>query len=217
MSLTLTVCRRLSQGSSTFGKLRIFSPSRSSAGGSLSHIPVGLKGLSSDTGGFRIKRELPAELKSRLGQLVYSGPQNTTVLLVKSFSLSTSLVAVCLQPIIWSKYLAEVDSAAALLYIITTMTLSAVMLGTPFLLHILTKRYVKELYYDAEKDQWTAVVYNIFVRETTVQFRSNQIQTAVGAFATVVADGRPLLIAPQLIQNVDIKTKLLGYDKDIEI
>ncbi len=87
-------------------------------------------------------RKKPAE--ELYGSLIYTGPINKALLLVKSLCVSTSIFGLALQSGIFMQLLPETKSAG-LIGVAELLILPVIM--SPFLLHFVAKRYVLELYF----------------------------------------------------------------------
>ena len=148
------------------------------------------------------------------GDLVYIGTLVDKVRLVKTFSLSTSIMGVIVQPLIFSQN-AELPLA---LKLVLGGTLSFFIFLTPLLLHIITKRYITSMYYNQDTAQFTVETLSIFVTPKTTVFRPTQVTVPdiPGMFTTFKVDGKPLFLDPTLFLDRDVYIRLMGYDKPID-
>jgi hypothetical protein len=94
---------------------------------------------------------------------IYDGILKTQLQRVKMFSMMTSLMGITMQQAIISAPDTHVAATVAMLGMVGFFTYA-----TPFMIHQLAKRYVTEMIYDPEKDMYTAVRYNFFLRRNEV-------------------------------------------------
>lgn len=148
------------------------------------------------------------------GQLVYVGTLSNMVKLVKGFSVSTSLIGLCVQPYLF----ANSGNYPLFVKIALGGTLSFFIFLTPLMLHFVTKRYVTKLYYNNDTGIFTGTTLTFFVHEKDTQFRQSDvtIPEIPGFFTTVKVNGKPLFVDPTLFLNREGYIKLMGYDKPID-
>lgn len=86
---------------------------------------------------------------------------------------------------------------------------------TPVTLHYVTKGYVVRLYYNKEKDLYTAITYNIFLREKKTEFTPEDVEVPgiSKMFTTFYAKKKSMLINPMLFPIASDYQHLMGYDK----
>lgn len=98
--------------------------------------------------------------------IVYNGPLKGQIRALKFFSLSTSVMGLIAQPIIY-QYTANSSVAAsiALFGLVGFYTFV-----TPMLIHTLAKKYVIQLLYSPTSDKYTAVTFNFVCRRKEVRF-----------------------------------------------
>lgn len=96
--------------------------------------------------------------------VIYEGALSAQLKRLKLFSMSTSSMGLLMQPMLISK-ISEVGKApiAAALTTICFFTY-----GTPFLIHLLSKRYITEIIYTPATDKYTAITYSFFLRRKEV-------------------------------------------------
>jgi hypothetical protein len=70
-----------------------------------------------------------------------------------------------IQPVVYSKAV-ENDNIGVVLGIFACIGFFA--LTTPLLIHMITKKYVTHLYYDAKEDMYIANTYSLFARKKEV-------------------------------------------------
>lgn len=158
----------------------------------------------------------PAGAGTSSTNLVYIGNLTQTMKRVKYFSLSTSAIGIVAQAFVVNSALQATGGFSFKLafaaFIGTTIIL------TPFLLNFLTKRYVTELYFDAEKKLFTAATLN-FVnqrRYTTFAASDVSIPTVDWPFTTFVVGKKPFLLDPSQFSESAAYEHLMGYDKPLE-
>lgn len=101
-------------------------------------------------------------------ELVYCGELTSRMKAVKFFSLSTTVMGIILQPILFE----EVMKASG-----TAMTVAACLFVgfftfvTPLLLHFITKKYITEIYYNSTTKEYTAITISILLQK--IQVRKN--------------------------------------------
>lgn len=79
---------------------------------------------------------IPKKEKESYGTLVYSGPVNKRVRFIKNFSVSTSVLAILLQPYFLNEYLLGVDAhSTSLAAYLALVGATGLMFITPIMLH----------------------------------------------------------------------------------
>lgn len=91
---------------------------------------------------------------------IYYGPLTPQIKAVKIFSLSSSAAGLVAQPIILREA-STIGSTSLLIAICSVVGFFTFV--TPLLLHIITKKYVTEVYYNPETKSYTAVTLNFFL------------------------------------------------------
>lgn len=118
---------------------------------------------------------IPVVKDEDLGKLVYKGNANKTVRIIKLFSITTSIMGVCLQPMLFKEM-----GDSALAFKVAAMTATAFFVfGTPLLLHFLSKRYVLQMYFNENTRIFTAERYNIFAQPKKFSFTAEQISDSI--------------------------------------
>lgn len=135
------------------------------------------------------------------------------VLGVKVFSYSTSGASLLLMPhILLNSTLAGQSLAlqAAFCGVVGFFTFL-----TPAILHFFTKGYVLRLYHDPGTDVYTAITYNVFLREKRNVFhqRNVHIPEVSKIFTTFYVNQMGLLVNPDLFLLPQDYNHLMGYDK----
>lgn len=151
-----------------------------------------------------------------LGQLIYTGPKNREVYLVKYFSLSTSALGVLLQPYI----LSQMANNGPLVKTSVIAVTGFFVVGTPFLLHFLCKRYAMKMYYNKFTSTFTVVKLNFFARPRYFTFTPDDIsETIVDPLANFNAKGQGFLLDTDIIRehHPDAYIVMKKYDKPIDL
>ncbi len=167
---------------------------------------------------------------------VYKGILSAQIKLVKGFSLTTSLIGLACQPVIY--YKAQTAQSLGLV-VATGAFISFFTFATPFLIHFVSKKYVTALYYNSQDDSYTAVTYGILlrpkkVRPNSLSFRENinypfcsfqikfrlrdvQVPDIPGMFTTFKAGNVPLFVDGQQFYQPQHFGKIMGYDKPLNL
>ncbi|VVD04558.1 unnamed protein product [Leptidea sinapis] len=89
---------------------------------------------------------------------------------------------------------------------------------TPILLHIITKKYVTEVHYDAATSTYTATTFNFFLVRKKISFKPDDVEVPdiPGMFTTMFAKGKPLFIEARHFDDPLHYAKIMGYDKPID-
>lgn len=102
-------------------------------------------------------------------EIVYTGFLTKNIRSIKLFSLTTSLVGLCVQPMVYTKAITEGSSTAWTLPAFAIVGLFA--LATPPLLHMVTKKYVIDIVHDPKTDKYTATYFNLFAMKRKVKMQ----------------------------------------------
>lgn len=144
---------------------------------------------------------------------MYVGPLSFLVKGVKAFSVSTSILALGLQPYLLLH--TQGHATGTLLALGTVM--GFFIFCTPLLIHFITKKYVTDIYYKAETGVFTATTYNFFVQRKRLTFTPEDVSVPVvpGMFTTIHVKGRPLFLEQSLFRSKQAYIKMMGYDKPL--
>lgn len=147
------------------------------------------------------------------GELIYTGSLGKTVLGVKFFSYSSSMFSLCVMPYILLKTGIGTNSLA--LQVIFCSFVGVFTFLTPILLHTLTKGYVVRLYHNANTDTYTAITYNVLLKEKMTVFHQREVKVPEihRMFTTFFAGKTGLLVSPDLFPIPHDYNHLMGYDK----
>ncbi|XP_043583992.1 transmembrane protein 70 homolog, mitochondrial [Bombus pyrosoma] len=150
-------------------------------------------------------------------EMIYNGTLTNKVRNIKMISLLSSAVSLISQPIIYMKILEEdnlvgVGTLFALLNVIT--------ISSPLLIHLLTRRYVIEMYHYPNEEKYTAKLYSFFCKEREITFSPNDViepKTQItGAFTTCVVGGKPLLLDENNFIDPKHYKIIMNYNKPID-
>jgi hypothetical protein len=109
-----------------------------------------------------------ADSKNNYGTEIYDGPLSLRIRAVKLFSFSSSFMGLACQPFLYEKIIEEGHNIGVIIF--SGVIIQFFTFVTPFLFHYIGKRYVRKIYYNEEKDEYTALTYNFFARDKLVRF-----------------------------------------------
>lgn len=95
---------------------------------------------------------------------IYYGTLTRQVRALKLFSLLTSTGGLMAQPFLYSKAVESGNTGA----VFGIFAFGFLAITTPLLIHLITKKYVTHLYYNAKEDKYIANTYNLFVQTKEV-------------------------------------------------
>ncbi|XP_033755393.1 transmembrane protein 70 homolog, mitochondrial-like [Pecten maximus] len=148
------------------------------------------------------------------GNLVYYGPITKSIKIVKIFSVSTSGIALSLLPFVMPNIL----ELPAVLQFMLGSGVSFFMLGTPLLIHALTKRYVTDLYYNKDSNTFTVSTLTFFCRRKVRVFTPEDVTfpSMASVLCFMKVKGTPFFVDPSKFRSRDAYIKLMGYDKPMD-
>ncbi|XP_069113728.1 transmembrane protein 70 homolog, mitochondrial-like [Argopecten irradians] len=148
------------------------------------------------------------------GNLVYYGNITKSIKIVKIFSVSTSGVALCLLPFVMPNIL----ELPPVLQFMLGSGVSFFMLGTPLMIHAMTKRYVTDLYYNKDSNTFTAATLSFFCRRKVRVFTTEDVTfpSMASVLCFMKVKGKPLFIDPSGFRSREAYIKLMGYDKPMD-
>lgn len=156
----------------------------------------------------------PTESHSKLETVVYIGPLKKNIIHAKFFSFSSSAIGFLMQPYLVAN-IADLHPAA--------VVIAATILGfftylTPYLLHLIAKRYITELTFCDETKMFTCTTLNFFTipRKTSFQAADVYVPDVPGMFTTFKVNGKPLFLDPKQFTDINVYAHLMGYDKPID-
>ncbi|XP_077293780.1 transmembrane protein 70 homolog, mitochondrial [Arctopsyche grandis] len=148
-------------------------------------------------------------------EIIYNGALSKQIRAVKIFSLSSSIIGVIGQPVIYSKSL-EIGGTPVMVAICGVVGFFTFV--TPFLLHLITKKYVIYMSYNKDSNIYTATLVNFFLIRKKVNFTSTDVivPDVPGLFTTFLAHKIPMFVDPNGFKNTDHFIKIMGFDKPID-
>lgn len=97
---------------------------------------------------------------------------------VKLFSLTTSVAGVVAQPILYEQADKLGSSTPVILAVCSFVGFFTFV--TPYLLHIITKRYVTEMTFDSRTQEYTATTLSFFLRKKILKFKVDDVKVPEG-------------------------------------
>lgn len=149
------------------------------------------------------------------GFQVYNGILTPQIRMVKVFSLATSLGGIVAQPIL----LEQASKIGGTPMIVAICGFAGFFtFVTPFLLHLITKRYVTELHYDDAKKEYTASTITFLLQKQMTKFKLEDVVVpeVPGMFTTFMVKDKSLFVDPSLFPDPTHYIKIMGYDKPID-
>ena len=147
------------------------------------------------------------------GDLVYEGSLGRQLRAVKLFSLSTSALGLAAQALVYVMA-AEMDKRPSWVLLVSG-SIATVVLLSPLLVHLLAKRYVTHLYYDAASGTFTSFSLTFFNLRRVTRFKAEDVvvPTVRGPFTTYTVFRRPFFLDPLAFTDIAVFEHLVGYDK----
>lgn len=148
-------------------------------------------------------------------ELVYIGTLASQIRGIKIFSLLTSGMGICGQPIL-------IEQASKLgskpLIVAVCGILGIFTFVTPVLLHLITRKYVTEIWYDESTGKYTATTLTFFMREKDLEFTPGDVEIPdiMGIFSSFIVKGVPLFVEPTTFKKTSHYGKIMGFDKPID-
>ncbi|KAH8322436.1 hypothetical protein KR067_004854 [Drosophila pandora] len=148
-------------------------------------------------------------------QRIYYGTLAPRMKLVKFFSLSTSLAGLAAQPILLEQGM-KIGGTGMAVFLCSVGGFFTFV--TPLLLHFITKKYVTELHYNPQTEEYTATTISILLQKIKTKFRPNDVVVpeVPGMFTSFLVNKRPLFVDPALFDDPEHYVKIMGYDKPID-
>ncbi|ESO06633.1 hypothetical protein HELRODRAFT_125141, partial [Helobdella robusta] len=146
---------------------------------------------------------------------IYVGTLTKSVKLVKGFSLTTSILAVALVPVLYKNF--QLDTSGGVMAAVA-MGMNFFIFLTPVMLHFLTKRYVTSMYYNPNNNIFTATTINLFLQTKTHKFSSSSISIPKPSpFTSVIVNKKtPLLVDPTLFVDKDAMMLFYKCDESVD-
>lgn len=153
--------------------------------------------------------------------MLFSGTLTPNIKSVKFFSLSTSIAGIIAQPIMYDQAVQSGSGTGVILAVCTVVGFFTFV--TPFLLHIVTKRYVTEMHYDEATKEYIATVLNFFLMKKQVKFNVADVHVPEipGMFTSFIINNKDnkaaaLFVDPKLFEDHTHYVKIMGYDKPMD-
>lgn len=145
---------------------------------------------------------------------IYHGILSTQIKMVKFFSLSTSILGLSVQPILFQKLL---GTNAGMIVAVGSF-IGFFTFVTPLLIHWITKKYVTSLEYDPERDVYSATTLSFFLRNKKIHFTVDDVKVpeVPGMFTSFLVKNKPLFVDPHMFSDLEHYGRLMGYDKPID-
>ncbi|CRK95463.1 CLUMA_CG008932, isoform A [Clunio marinus] len=142
---------------------------------------------------------------------------------VKVFSLTTSIVGIIAQPILYNQA-AQMSTSTPVIAAICGFV-GFFTFVTPFLLHVVTRRYVTELYYNPKTDEYNATTISFFLTKKKTIFKPEDVVVpeVTGMFTSFVVKNKSgkkpaaLFVDPKLFEDPQHYVKIMGYDKPLDL
>lgn len=153
----------------------------------------------------------------------FKGTLTPNVKSVKVFSLTTSFAGLIAQPVLYEQA-AKLGSSTPVIVAICGFV-GFFTFVTPFLLHVITKRYVTELHYDTLTKEYIATIITFFLLKKQVRFKVEDVHVPElpGMFTSFLVNQKgstkkpiALFVDPKLFEDPAHYVKLMGYDKPID-
>lgn len=145
-------------------------------------------------------------------EVIYKGRLEREIIRVKLFSMTTSVMGLAFQPILYNQ-------ATSLPVLIATCTVAGFFtFVTPVLLHQLAKRHVNRITYSKKDDNYIAHTMSFFFKDikTPIAPGEAKVPDNGGMFTTIEVRGIPLMVEMEAFEKSHL-IRLLGYDKPLDI
>ncbi|XP_066151260.1 transmembrane protein 70 homolog, mitochondrial [Euwallacea fornicatus] len=169
------------------------------------------RGFSSDSA----KKASTPDKQKNLYKKMYSAPLTAHVKSVKVFSISSSIVGILAQPILYK----EIVSTGNVPVIIAAYSfIGFFTIITPLLLHFITKKYITELSYNEDTNTYLIKSLNFFSITKEMEFKLEDVYVpdVPGMFVTFHIKGKPFFVDPRFFDNPHHYGKLMGFDKPMD-
>lgn len=143
--------------------------------------------------------------------------------MVKVFSLTTSFAGLIAQPVLYEQAVKLSNSTPVIVAVCGFVGFFTFV--TPFLLHVITKRYVTELHYDPLTQEYIATVITFFLLRQQIKFKVSDVTVpeVPGMFTSFLVNPKgstrkpvALFVDPKLFEDPMHYVKLMGFDKPLD-
>ncbi|KAJ4443858.1 transmembrane protein 70 homolog, mitochondrial [Periplaneta americana] len=145
---------------------------------------------------------------------IYYGILTPQIRAVKIFSLLSSVAGLAAQPILFQHASnLETPLLVALFGFVGFFTFV-----TPFLLNMVTKKYVTYIHFNSDTGKYSATRLNFFLQEKKISFTAGEVVVpdVPGMFTSFQIKGSPLFVDPRLFEDPAHYAKMMGFDKPID-
>ncbi|CAK9810686.1 Transmembrane protein 70 homolog, mitochondrial [Anthophora quadrimaculata] len=152
-------------------------------------------------------------------ELVYTGDLWKQIRNIKILSIISTIMSICGQPMLFMKMINN-DNLVSLGIIFAFGNI--ILIGSPILIYLVTKRYVINLYHCPQENTYVAVVYRFFLQRKEITFTPNDIKPPKmfkGSLTTCIAKDNPLYMDSNQFINLKHYNIIMGYNKpsDFEV
>ncbi|XP_034232665.1 transmembrane protein 70 homolog, mitochondrial [Thrips palmi] len=144
-------------------------------------------------------------------EIIYKGRLEREIIRVKVFSMTTSVMGLVFQPVLYNQ-------ASSLPVLIATCTVAGFFtFVTPVLLHQLAKRHVNRITYSKKEDNYIAHTTSFFFKDIQIPIAPGEAKVPDngGMFTTMEVRGIPLMVETEAFDKSHL-IRLLGYDKPMD-
>jgi transmembrane protein 70 len=106
--------------------------------------------------------------------VVYEGMLTSQIKGIKLFSITTSLISLALQPAILESTISQNVPLLGTIGIFTMVGFFTFV--TPLLIHLMTKKYVAQIRYDPQTQNYTSVTFKFFLQKQEVLLNLHNLQ-----------------------------------------
>lgn len=159
----------------------------------------------------KTNKEDPYILK---GKLVYKGNLAGSIKGVKLFSFSTSLMGLAMQPAIYMQN----EGLPTGFKLALAGAVNFFVFLNPILIHFITKRYIRDIYWDPETGIFTATTYTFFLRTKELVFLADDVHVPAvpGIFTSLKVKGEPVFFDPGSFLSQEAYVHLMGFNKPLD-
>lgn len=142
---------------------------------------------------------------------------------VKLFSLSTSFFGVVAQPVLYEQA-SKLGSSTPVIVAVCGFV-GFFTFVTPFLLHLITKRYVTNLQFDPATQEYIATMLTFYLTKYEIKFKVEDVivPEVPGMFTSFLVKPKgsnknpaALFVDPKLFDDPTHYVKIMGYDKPMD-